>query len=230
MESPRALIFDLDGVLIDTEPLHKKTKRLAFAEFGLAVPENLYDAFRGRSDEDMAREMVRAYGSAGLAWETVVARKHRIFESLEDEILPVPGALEFLRAAKAATKAGTATGASALSGKRFGKMALCTSATERNQRYALDRFGFGPFFDAVVHAGMLTRTKPHPEPYLLAVEKLGLPAADCLVVEDSRNGILSAKGAGCRVAAITTSFQREELEGADIIVDTFAELALTLKL
>jgi beta-phosphoglucomutase len=210
----RAVIFDLDGVLIDTEPLHKQAKRLAFAEFALAVPEALYDAFRGRSDQEMAEAVVRDYGSAGLAWPIVVARKHAIFEALEHGIEAVPGALGFVRAARG----------------RFEKLALCTSATERNQRYAFDRFGLAEFFDVVVHAGMLTRTKPDPQPYRVTVGKLGLPAEACLVVEDSRHGILSAKAAGCKVAGITTSFTREELAEADIVVDSFAELANKLKM
>jgi beta-phosphoglucomutase len=214
LDSLRALIFDLDGVLIDTEPLHKKAKHMAFAEFGLAVPEPLYDAFRGRSDQDMAEAMARTYGAAGLAWQSVVARKHAIFEVLEHEIEAVPGAIDFVRAART----------------RFGNLALCTSATEWNQRYAFDRFDLAPCFDVVVHAGMLTRTKPDPEPYRVTVEKLGLPAEACLVIEDSRNGILSAKGAGCRVAGITTSFTQTELEGADLVVDSFAELAQIFKM
>jgi beta-phosphoglucomutase-like phosphatase (HAD superfamily) len=236
MKPTRALIFDLDGVLIDTEPLHKKAKRLAFAEFGLAVPEALYDAFRGRSDQDMAMEMVRAYGSEGVAWEEVLARKHALFESLEHEIGPVPGALAFLERAKGnirSRRPGSGGGESVATGAgkpALQSLGLCTSATERNQRYAFDRFGLAPFFDIVVHAGMLSRTKPDPEPYLLAAAKLGIPAGECLVIEDSRNGILSARAAGCRVAAIATSFTRAELAEAeaDWVAGGFAELGVLL--
>ncbi|MDB5049017.1 MAG: hypothetical protein JWO30_2088 [Fibrobacteres bacterium] len=216
MKAFRALIFDLDGVIIDTEPKHKEAKRQAFARYGLAVPEHLYADFRGRSDQDMARHVVREFGPAGLSWAEVLELKHRIFSSLEDTIEPVAGALEFIRAARG----------------RFEKLAVATSATERNQRYAFDRFALSPFFDAVVNAGDITHAKPHPEAYATAVAKLGLPAAACLVIEDSKNGIVSAKGAGCKVAAITTSFTHTELMDAeaDYLVNGFAELARLLRL
>jgi HAD superfamily hydrolase (TIGR01509 family) len=211
----RALIFDLDGVIIDTEPKHKEAKQAAFARFGLDVPEALYDAFRGRSDEDMARHVVREFGPAGLEWSQVLALKHELFYGLEHAIEPVPGALEFIRAARA----------------RFEKLAVATSATARNQRYAFDRFGLSPFFDVVVNAGDITHAKPHPEVYLAAADRLGLPAEACLVIEDSKNGIASAQAAGCKAAAVTTSFTRGELagSGADFIMDRFEELAEILR-
>jgi HAD superfamily hydrolase (TIGR01509 family) len=215
MRPYRALIFDLDGVIIDTEPKHKEAKRAAFSRYGLAVPETLYDAFRGRSDEDMARHVVREFGPGDLDWSEVLALKHELFYGLEHGIEPVPGALEFIRAARG----------------RFEKLAVATSATARNQRFAFDRFGLAPYFDAVVNAGDITRAKPHPDAYLAAVAKLGLPAEACLVIEDSKNGIASGKAAGCKVAALTTSFTRGELADADAdyIVDGFAELADVLE-
>lgn len=211
MKHPRALIFDLDGVLIDTEPKHKEAKRMAFHSFGLAVPEPMYDDFRGRSDQDMAQHVVREFGPGDLAWVEVLDLKHKIFASLESDIEAVPGALDFLRTARA----------------RMEKLALATSATERNQRYAFERFGLAPYFDVVVNASDITHTKPHPEAYHTTVARLGIPAEDCLVIEDSKNGIVAAKGAGCRVAALTTSFSRVELMDAeaDYLVDGFAELA-----
>src|SRR5688500_15019719 len=86
MNRPRALIFDLDGVLIDTEALHQEAKKIAFARHGLQVPENLYPRFRGRSDLDMATHVAGAYGPPGLSGEDVVASKHAAFEALQDRI------------------------------------------------------------------------------------------------------------------------------------------------
>ncbi len=216
MKSFRALIFDLDGVIIDTEPKHKEAKRTAFEKYGLAVPEPLYDDFRGRSDEDMAQHVVKEFGPQGLAWSEVVDLKHQVFSTLEQEIEPVPGALEFIRNARA----------------KFEKLAVATSATEKNQIFAFQRFSLSAFFDVVVNAKDLTRTKPHPEAYSVAVGKLGVPAQECLVIEDSKNGIVSAKGAGCAVAALATSFSRLELMDAeaDYLVEGFAELAELLGL
>jgi beta-phosphoglucomutase len=216
MKPFRALIFDLDGVIIDTEPKHKEAKRIAFGKYGLDVPEPLYDHFRGRSDEDMAQHVVKEFGPKDLAWAEVVDLKHQVFSTLEHQIEPVPGALEFIRQARA----------------KFEKLALATSATEKNQLYAFERFALAPYFDVVVTAKDLSHTKPNPEAYAATVAKLELPAEACLVIEDSKNGIVAAKGAGCMVAAITTSFTKLELldAEADYLVDSFAELAELLGL
>ncbi|MDB5104248.1 MAG: hypothetical protein JWP91_1937 [Fibrobacteres bacterium] len=216
MKTFRCLIFDLDGVIIDTEPKHKEAKRIAFAKHGLEVPESLYHEFRGRSDQDMAEHVVAHFGPEGLDWAEVLESKHQVFSSLEHNIELVTGVLEFIRAAR----------------DRYEKLAVATSATAKNQGYAFERFALAPYFDVVVNAQDLTHTKPHPEAYAATVAKLGIPAGDCLVIEDSKNGILSAKSAGCAVAAITTSFSRIELidAEADYLVDGFGELAGLLKI
>jgi beta-phosphoglucomutase len=210
----RAIIFDLDGVVIDTEPLHREAKQSAFSEFGLAVPDHLYAEFQGRSDRDMAEYVVGAYGPASLDFAEVLARKHAIFESMEPRLRPVAGALDFIHRARA----------------RCEKLALATSATRHNQEIAFARFALSGCFDAVVTAEDVARTKPHPDPYLRAVEKLGVPASACLVIEDSPNGILSAKAAGCYVTGILTSFSRSRLVEAnpDHIAQSFAELGAIL--
>ncbi|MFN2400649.1 MAG: HAD family hydrolase [Gemmatimonadaceae bacterium] len=99
----------------------------------------------------------------------------------------------------------------------------------RSQRFDLRAL---PLFFGHVPAEEIGRTKPHPDPYLKTVEKLGLNSEACMVIEDSKNGILSAKDAGCVVVAITTSFSRKELEEAtaDYTVESFAELASLLEL
>lgn len=215
METYQALIFDLDGVIIDTESLHTEAKRIAFRKYALPVPEDLYPEFRGRSDQDMADHVVKTFGSPDHSSAEVAGYKHEIFDTLQERILPVEGVLEFIRESR----------------MRFEKLAVATSATEKNQRFAFEKFGLWPFFDAVVHAGDLEHTKPNAEPYVKIAEKLGLPPKACLVIEDSRNGILSAKGAGCKVVAITTTFTRMELldAEADYIVESFKELAELLK-
>ena len=212
----RALIFDLDGVLLDTEPLHTRAKEMAFEEFGIAPPADLYDAFRGRSDADMVGHVVAELGPPGLSVAEVLARKHALFRTLHPEIEPVPGAREFLHRAR----------------RTFSQMALTTSATPENREFALARLGLEGFFDVVVDASHTPRTKPHPEPYLQTVARLGRRPPECLVVEDSTNGVLSGRGAGCAVAAITTSFTAAELSaaGAEEVIDDYAALASWLGL
>lgn len=209
-----AIMFDLDGVIIDTEPLHARTKRMAFDQYGLTAPDDFYAGFIGRSDEDMVKGVVEQFGPPSLEWRDVLARKHELFNEMESEIELIPGATEFIAAAR----------------KHFDKLALVTSATRRNQQYALRRFGLESSFDVIVTAEDIVRTKPDPEPYLTAVSRLGVPAAACLVLEDSTHGVASANAAGCAVVAITTSFTAGQLgnAGPQFIVSSYAELTSLL--
>jgi beta-phosphoglucomutase len=212
----RALLFDLDGVLLDSEPLHKEAKREAFARLGRTVPERHFLDFRGRTDEAFAEIVGAELGMPPEERAEVLRLKHALFAEGEKDLPPVPGALAFLAAARG----------------RFGKLALATSAIPRLQAAAFDHLGLHPFFDAVVNAADITRPKPDPEPYQVAAARLGVPPEACLVIEDSRNGILSGLAAGCAVAALTTSYSRAELRDLPVtwVVDGYAELAERLGL
>lgn len=210
----RALIFDLDGVIVDTEPLHLRAKLLAFERHGIRVPDGFFDEFTGRSDRDVAEHAVARHGDGRASAAEVVAAKHAIFAGLRAEMTAVPGALAFLAAVR----------------PKYGQLALTTSATRENQRFAFARFALAPFFDVVVTAEDIARTKPDPEPYRVTVERLERAPGECLVIEDSLNGVLSAKAAGCAVAALTTSFPEAALAAAkpDWIVGSFDALASRL--
>lgn len=206
--APSALIFDMDGVLIDSEPLHKRAKELAFAKFGIVLPESVYDSYKGRPDETMLPEILREHG--GLERLAELSRwKREFYESIEHEVKAVPGAVDFVVWAKS----------------RY-RIALATSATQRNRRASLEMLGIADRFDAIVDHGWAPRSKPDPEIFVMAMRELGVTAADCWVIEDSLNGIVAAKAAGCVAAGITTTFDAGRLAsaGADLIVETFAEL------
>lgn len=214
MKQFTTILFDLDGVIINTEPLHARAKRIAFEHYGVPVPDDMYAAFRGRSDKDMVEDVVQLLGPSSLEWTKVLAHKDETFNALEHEIELIPGAAEFVASAR----------------NHFDKLALVTSATKRNQEYALRRFELASFFDVIVTAEDITRTKPDPEPYLTAVSRLGVAPKSCLVVEDSMHGVISANAAGCTVIAITTSFTAAELAefNPQNIVNSYDELASLL--
>lgn len=212
-KSPTALIFDMDGVLIDSEPLHKRAKELAFKEHGIVLPESVYDSYKGRPDATMLPEILTARGWSADKIAEFSRRKRRFYEGIEHELQAVPGAVDFVR--WAATRY---------------KLALATSATSRNREATLKLLGIGDHFAAVVDASGHTRPKPEPEVFLVAMQKLGVSAADCWIIEDSVNGVKSAKAAGSATVAITTTFARETLSaaGADTVVDSFTELRAIL--
>jgi HAD superfamily hydrolase (TIGR01509 family) len=213
-QSPAGLIFDMDGVLIDSEPLHKRAKELAFAEVGIVLADSVYDSYKGQPDATMLPEILTARGFSNERIGELLRRKRQIYEGIEHDLKTIDGAADFVRWAAS----------------RY-KIALATSATARNREATLGLLGIGHLFHAVVDASGHQRPKPDPEVFLIALEKLSLKAADCWIIEDSVNGLRAAKAAGCFSAAITTTFDRNTLvtAGADIVVDSFAELRTLLE-
>ena len=213
LKAPSALIFDMDGVLVDSEPLHKRAKELAFGQFGIVLPEAVYDSYKGRPDETMLPEILQQHG--GMERLAELSRlKREFYESIEHEQHAVPGAVEFVVWAKS----------------RY-RIALATSATPRNRKAAMERLGIGDAFEVIVDHGRRPRPKPDPEVFLMAMRELGVGAGECWIVEDSLNGIVAGKAAGCFTIAITTTFDAEKLAaaGADVVVESLAELRRVLE-
>ena len=204
-----AIIFDMDGVLIDSEPAHKLAKERAFARFGITLPEALYEQYKGRPDETMMSEVVPSIPGLNVDVQEMLRLKHQEFEAVEHLALPIEGAKEFVSWAKT----------------RF-RIALATSATSRNRQAALLSLGLADSFDFMVDASGFSRPKPDPEIFQSALRGLIAAPGESLIVEDSLNGVIAGKAAGCRVAAITTSFAETLLlsAGADSIVHNFQEL------
>jgi HAD superfamily hydrolase (TIGR01509 family) len=204
-----ALIFDMDGVLIDSEPLHKQAKVEAFRRFGIVLPDSVYDSYKGRPDATIVQEIVARNGGNDEQAQAVLQLKHRLFEAREHEMLQVPGAVDFLHWAHL----------------RY-HLALATSATARNRAKILEMLRIGNCFEAVVDNSRLERPKPDPEVFQIAMHDLGMEPRVCWVIEDSINGIYAAKAAGCTSVGITTTFSSAELSaaGADLVIDSFAEL------
>jgi len=212
LQFPKALIFDMDGVLVDSEPLHKRAKELTFQEFGIQFPPSTYDSYKGRPDATMFREVLADKSVEEIA--ELLHRKHQIFEKIEHELQPIPGAVDFVVWAAG-----------------YCRLALATSATPRNREAALKVLGIGGRFQAFVDTSRFQRPKPDPEIFQVAMRDLGLGPADCWIIEDSIAGIRAAKAAGCFAVAITTTFDEGALReaGADVAVGSFAELRESLK-
>ena len=205
-----AVLFDLDGVLIDSEPLHEKAKRRVFVHYDITVPEAVYDEFKGRTDAEVLEHVANTYASDHVSVDDLIERKRKEFWALLEDLAPMPGAEAFIRAAAA----------------RY-RLALTTSASQQTRKLAFDPLGWEEHFDVFVTAADVTRSKPDPQPYRLTAQKLGVAPERCLVIEDSLSGVRSARGAGCRVVGLTTSMKREQLEeaGAHLVADSFDELA-----
>lgn len=211
LATARGILFDMDGVLIDSEPVHEKSIIALTAELAAALhDEVILHSFKGTPEKSMAAKLLVMYPEQTLTEEQIIERSIALFAERFDQVRVIDGALDFLAKSHA-------------SGRKHG---LTTSASRASQQLVFETFGFGKFFDTLVTGEDITHGKPEPEPYLLTAEKLGLSAGDCLVIEDSINGIRSGKAAGCQVIAITGTFPVTALleAGADFIIHSFDEL------
>jgi HAD superfamily hydrolase (TIGR01509 family) len=209
MTRTQAIVFDIDGVLIDSEELHAHAKRIAFAHARIALSVADLRSFVGRSDAVMTDEIGARYGLNDGQRSTVLNEKTRIYEQEEQGTKIIPGAIEFVRWAA-----------------QHDRLALATSATPRNRMTALNRLGIANLFEVAADLGDVSQLKPSPEIYLTVTSRLALQPFQCLVVQDSLTGILSAKLAGCCVSALTRTFAAHELlgVGADFIFEDFLSL------
>lgn len=202
--SPRiALIFDMDGVLIDSNPAHREAWTAFNRRFGIETTEAMHERMYGRRNDDIVRDM---YGP-GLSAEEVAARgaaKEALFrEMIADrlESLLVPDVRAFL-----ARHSDLPT-------------ALASNAEPKNIVFVLDRAALRPCFDAVVDGSQIRHPKPHPEIYLRTAELLGTAPTRSIVFEDSHPGVAAARAAGMRVVGIATTHR--ELPGTEITVGDF---------
>ncbi len=207
--NPRALIFDMDGVIVNSEPLHQSAKRGALRSAGIEVGESDFAQYTGRSDRAMITDFAKLHGCSDDEVEAMLLEKARLYALGEPQLLPITGAIEFLYWAR----------------KHY-QLAIATSATPRNRTATLANLRLAQFFEVAVDSASVIHAKPSPEIFLKAIAGLELPAEDCWVIEDSVNGIVAARDARCISVGLTTSFHRTQLlsEGANLVVDGFGEL------
>ena len=215
----QAIVFDFDGVIADSEPLHLRAFQKTLEDEGLAVsPEDYYAHYLGYDDigffEALARDRGVVMSDARLA--SLVARKAGVLQGmLHDDAVLFPGVSDFVRAAAAEVP-----------------IAIASGALRHEILEILESAGLAGLFKAIVAAGDTPHSKPSPAPYLLAIERLkesvgdGLDARRCVAIEDSRWGLESARGAGLRCIAVATSYPAEELHGAELVVDSLRDLTV----
>jgi HAD superfamily hydrolase (TIGR01509 family) len=185
----QAVIFDMDGVLVDSEPFGFEALRRVMAGHGLPYSEAENAEFLGRTTLESCRILKARYRLP----ESEEALAGRYVEAMLELIgrgpIPMAGVPEVLERVRA-------------SGHR---MALASSAEPRVIHANLNALSLGPLFEAVVSGTQVARGKPAPDVFLAAAERLAVSPAHCLVVEDSRNGLLAAKAAGMRCAVVPCS-------------------------
>lgn len=204
----RALILDMDGVIINSNPLH----RAAWAEYsrrhGIETTEEMQTRMYGRRNDEIVRDFLGAHLTDAEVFEHGAA-KERLYRELMEPRLPealVPGVREFI------TRHANLP------------MALATNAEPANVDFVLDGARLRNFFAAIVDGHQVGRPKPHPEIYLRAADLLGVAPEFCVVFEDSTTGVEAGLAAGMRVVGVSTT--HEALSGVSLQVDDFRDPAL----
>jgi beta-phosphoglucomutase len=204
-----ALIFDMDGVIVHSNPLHREAWAAFNRRYGLETTDAMLERMYGRRND----QIVRDFFGEDLPDAEVAARgaaKEEIYREMlasRIEQTLVPGLRPFLDLYRGAP------------------MALATNAEPENVDFVLDGAGLRPYFRVVVDGHQVTHPKPHPEIYLRAADLLEIAPANCIVLEDSHTGVAAARAAGMRVAGIGTT--SVNLPGVDIMADNFCNGFLT---
>ena len=209
----KAALFDMDGTLVDNTAAHIRAFEIFCARYGVTDWKQRLSQAYGMGNDDIMRlimpeEVIRTKGLAALADE-----KEAIYREIyAPEIHPVAGLRELLERLH---EAGI-------------RCAVGSSGCRANVDFVLEKCAIGKWFEALISGDRVTRCKPDPEIYLTAAAALGVDPADCVVFEDAKAGIESARRAGAgRIVALVTTLPREVLEHetqADLVIDNFAQL------
>lgn len=203
-----AVIFDMDGVMVDSNPHHKIALEKFCRQHGHELNEQqLLEKIYGRTNKDwltnlfgkLEEKQLRAYAE----------EKEAIFRALyEDDIVPLKGLRSFLD----------------LLDHHQIPRAIATSAPRANVDFTLSKTGLGKYFPIILDDSFVSRGKPDPEIYIKAAAALGLPNQNCIVLEDSLSGVLAGKRAGSKVVGVSTTHTAEELSDTDLVIDDFEGL------
>jgi HAD superfamily hydrolase (TIGR01509 family) len=205
----KAVIFDMDGVLIDSQPLHFKAERETAAHFGCSITEEELKQYLGWRGEDFWNDLIRKYSLPATLEEIREYNRPVIERHLREAAKPdkeLQGMLSGLRQNEL-------------------KLSVASSARKRPIGIILGGLGIEEYFDAVVCGDDVARGKPEPDIFMLAAERMGVGARDCAVVEDAPSGIKAANSAGMLSIALRGGINAElDLSEADVVIDSLGEL------
>ena len=207
----KAVIFDMDGVIINSEPMHNKAYHDMFNEVGINVSSELYESFTGQSTINICKRLCD-YFNLEESPETLVAlkRKHykQFFES-NSELALIDGVLDLI-------KDYHSNGL---------KLVLASSAAMTSINQIFDRFDLNKYFIEKFSGGDLKQSKPHPEIFIKAAEATGFTNDACMVIEDSTNGIEAAKAANIFCVGYDSFHSKnQDYTKADMVIKDFKEI------
>ena len=204
----KAFIFDMDGVIVDSEPLHFELNRRILRDFGLEIPDEVFHNYVGITNEEMWTDFIERY-RLNTTIKELQAKEDLLKKEVFKDLQPIKGIPELLANLK---RDGIAIGLASSSSREFIEMVL-------------EKLGIRHYFQAIVSGRELTRSKPDPEIFLRTAALLNVEPADCLVLEDSKHGVEAAKRAGMKcIGYQNPNSGPQDLSRADKIVHTLENL------
>ena len=204
-----AVIFDMDGVLVDSEPIYLRSNQRIFASLGIQVPRREYQEFVGTSADRMWSTLKQRFHLR----ESVAMLAQREYDGFLEELVrldslqPIAGVEKLVRGLQALPV----------------RLAVASSSFRKVVTAVLAKSGLAAFFEVLVCGEEVKRGKPDPDIFLKTADHLGVPPAGCLVIEDSPRGIAGAKAAGMRTVGFQNPNSGEhDLSGADVVIDAFS--------
>ncbi len=204
----KAVIFDLDGVIINSEPLHDESTAIVLQKNGISISEKERKQFLGLNDKEIFSQVVKENKLKKTPEDLIQEREKVYFDLIKKKGLDLfPGVLEAIQKFS----------------KRY-KLAITTSSEKSKVDFTLKKFNLSQYFPIIITGEDITKGKPDPEPYIKTIKQLGVKSKECLVIEDSINGMKSALDAGCFCIAVTNTFPAAQLKQADMIVQNISEI------
>lgn len=196
----------MDGVLVDTNPFHKRAWTAYARELGHDITEEwMASHVYGRINREALTALLGYVPSEAEVKRHTMNKETMFIREYSQHIQLVAGLDKLLSAAKALGI----------------PMAVATSAPRMNVEFIFERLGLAAYFPTVVDDELVTRGKPDPEIYLMTAEKLGIPPSGCLVFEDSFSGVAAGLGAGMKVIAVSTTHSAGEFDGVEMVIEDF---------
>lgn len=208
----KAVLFDMDGVIVDTEPLHRKAYYQMFKDVNIDVSETLYQSFTGQSTLEICQQLINHF-KLHLGPQTLVEIKREHFKYLfenDKELKLLDGVLNLIEDYYSNGM----------------KLVLASSASMDNINRIFEKFNLDQYFVAKLSGADLQASKPHPEIFINAAKASGHEPNECMVIEDSTNGIEAAKAANIYcVGYKSLNSKSQDYSKADITISSFNEIS-----
>jgi len=209
--SIKAVIWDMDGVIVDTAPYHFSAWQEAFQKRGVKFTEEDFRRNFGQRNDTIIRNIL-GDGISQSELDTISEEKEEDFrKKVRQNIKPLPGAIELMK----------------LLIEHGFKMALASSAPIENIKIQTEGLGISDWFQSIISGKDVTEGKPSPQSFLLSAQRLGADPKNCVVIEDAVAGVTAAKRAGMRCLAVTNTHPKRNLMEADLVVDTLEAVAIS---